>query len=54
VLVRTDIRSIAGNTGEYNAMLTEAAAIRVDLPAASTAQVVAALLDALAQVGDRQ
>jgi nucleoside 2-deoxyribosyltransferase len=50
VLVRTDIRSLAGNTGEYNAMLTEAATIRVDLPAASTADVVRALLDALERV----
>ena len=35
VLVRTDIRA-AGSAGEYNPMLTQAATIRLDLPAAST------------------
>ena len=47
VLVRTDFRALAGDVGEYNAMLTEAATLRLDLPAASTTEVVAALLDAL-------
>jgi nucleoside 2-deoxyribosyltransferase len=50
VLVRTDIRSMAGNAGEYNAMLTQAATFRVDLPAASTTEVVSAVLDALERV----
>jgi nucleoside 2-deoxyribosyltransferase len=46
VLVRTDIRAHA-NLGGYNAMLTEAATIRLDLPSASTAEVVTALLETL-------
>ena len=46
VLVRTDFRLMAGNTGEYNLMLTQSAAVRLDLPAASTTEVVSALLDA--------
>ena len=50
VLVLTDIRSMAGNAGEYNAMLTQAATIRVDLPAASTSEVVNAVLDALERI----
>lgn len=47
VLVRTDIRSMAGNGGDYNMMLTQAATIRLDLPAASTTEVVGAVLEAL-------
>jgi nucleoside 2-deoxyribosyltransferase len=50
VLVRTDFRSLAGNAGDYNPMLTQAATARIDLPAASTTEVVAALLDALASI----
>ena len=50
VLVRTDFRSMAGNAGEYNPMLTQAATIRLDLPAASTTEVVSAILDALERV----
>jgi nucleoside 2-deoxyribosyltransferase len=50
VLVRTDFRSVAGNAGEYNPMLTQAATIRLDLPAASTTEVVSAVLDALERV----
>ena len=50
VLVRTDVRSMAGNAGEYNAMLTQAATIRLDLPAAPTTEVVSAILDALERV----
>jgi nucleoside 2-deoxyribosyltransferase len=50
VLVRTDMRSMAGNAGEYNPMLTQAATIRLDLPAASTTKVIAAVLDALGAV----
>ena len=48
VLVRTDIRGHNGSTGTYNAMLMQAAAMRLDLPAASLNEVVAALLAALA------
>jgi nucleoside 2-deoxyribosyltransferase len=47
VLVRTDIRSQAGEFGEYDPMLTQAATIRLDLPAASTVEVVGAVLEAL-------
>lgn len=50
VLVRTDIRTGAGSSGPYNAMLTEAATIRVDLPFAPLARVVAEVLDALRRV----
>jgi len=50
VLVRTDFRSMAGNAGEYNPMLTEAATVRVDLQNASTTEVVSAVLDALERV----
>ena len=49
VLVRTDIRA-SGSTGDYNPMLSQAATTRIDLPAASTTQVIAAILDALAQI----
>jgi nucleoside 2-deoxyribosyltransferase len=50
VLVRTDFRTFAGNAGDYNPMLTEAATIRVDAPAASTTEVIAAVLDALERI----
>ena len=50
VLVRTDIRASAGSAGDYNAMLTEAATTRIDLPAAPTTHVIAAILDALAAI----
>jgi nucleoside 2-deoxyribosyltransferase len=51
VLVRTDLRAHAGDIGDYNAMLTQAATARVDLPAAPTGDVVAAILDALSRMG---
>jgi nucleoside 2-deoxyribosyltransferase len=50
VLVRTDLRALAGNTGDYNAMLAQAATTRIDLPAASTKEVIAAILDALSRI----
>jgi nucleoside 2-deoxyribosyltransferase len=50
VLVRTDIRGHTGSVGGYNSMLAEAATIRIDLPAASTVQVIARILDALARI----
>src|SRR5580765_970119 len=50
VLVRTDFRVMAGSAGEYNPMLTQAATIRLDLPAASTPEVVSAILEALARI----
>ncbi|MFL5716171.1 MAG: nucleoside 2-deoxyribosyltransferase [Chloroflexota bacterium] len=53
VLVRTDFRSMAGDAGGYNPMLAESATIRLDLPAASTTEVIAAILDALERVEAR-
>ncbi len=50
VLVRTDIRPGAGSSGPYNAMLTEAATIRLELPLAPMARIVAEVLDALRRV----
>ena len=51
VLVRTDFRDLAGTAGTYNPLLAESATIRVDLPAASTSEVVTAILEALATIG---
>ena len=50
VLVRTDIRTHVGSAGDYNSMLAGAATIRIDLPAASTGEVTAMVLDALARI----
>jgi len=50
VLVRTDFRTLAGNAGEYDPMLTQAATIRLDLPTAATTEVVNAVLEALARI----
>ena len=50
VVVRTDFRSPAGYAGGYNPMLTQAATARIDLPEASTTEVIAAILDALARI----
>jgi nucleoside 2-deoxyribosyltransferase len=50
VLVRTDIRIEAGSSGPYNPMLTGAATIRLDLPFAPMARIVAEVLDALRRV----
>jgi nucleoside 2-deoxyribosyltransferase len=50
VLIRTDIRALIGYEGGYNAMLTQSATIRVDLPAASTTEVVGAVLEALEKI----
>jgi nucleoside 2-deoxyribosyltransferase len=50
VLVRTDIRALAGSAGDYNPMLTEAATIRINLPRASRVQVIAMILGALARI----
>lgn len=51
VLVRTDFRDLAGTAGTYNPLMAESATIRVDLPAASTSEVVTAILEALATIG---
>jgi len=53
VLVRTDFRSMAGDAGTYNPMMAEAATVRLDLPAASTTEVISAVLEALAKVEAR-
>ncbi len=50
LLIRTDLRTLAGNAGDYNPMLTQAATIRVDAPAASTREVIGAVLDALMRI----
>jgi nucleoside 2-deoxyribosyltransferase len=50
VLVRTDFRAQTGSGAPYNAMLTEAATIRLYLPFAPMAQVVAELLGALGRL----
>jgi nucleoside 2-deoxyribosyltransferase len=50
VLVRTDFRTLAGSAGDYNPMLTQAATARIDLPVASTTEVISAILDALARI----
>jgi nucleoside 2-deoxyribosyltransferase len=50
LLVRTDIRALAGDAGAYNSMLAESATVRLDLPAASTTEVVRAILDALERI----
>ena len=50
VLVRTDFRALAGNAGDYSPMLTQAATARIDLPAASTTQVISSILEALARI----
>jgi nucleoside 2-deoxyribosyltransferase len=47
VLVRTDIRTQTSSGAPYNAMLAEAATIRLDLLFAPTSRVVAEVLDAL-------
>ena len=50
VLVRTDFRDLAGRAGTYNPMMAESATVRLDLPAASTTDVVRALIEALARI----
>lgn len=50
VLVRTDFRAQTGSGAPYNAMLTESATIRLDLPFAPLARVVTEVLDALGRL----
>ena len=50
LLIRTDLRTLAGTAGDYNPMLTQAATIRVDAPAGSTSEVIGAVLDALTRI----
>ena len=49
VLVRTDMRA-SGSVGDYNPMLTQSATARIDLPAASTTEVIGAILAALERI----
>jgi nucleoside 2-deoxyribosyltransferase len=51
ILVRTDFRTDAGSS-PYNAMLTESATIRLDLPFAPMADIVAMVLEALRRLED--
>ena len=51
VLVRTDIRAMAGAQGAYNPMLMQAATARVDLPAAAIPDIALAIITALSQIG---
>src|SRR3954447_22652249 len=39
VLVRSDIRTGGGSVGTYNAMLSESATVRIDMPGSSAGQV---------------
>jgi nucleoside 2-deoxyribosyltransferase len=50
VLVRTDLRALGGSAGDYNAMLMQSATARIDLPAAPTTEIIAAILDELARI----
>jgi len=50
VLVRTDSRDMAGKAGTYNPMMAQSATVRLDLPAASTTEVITAILEALSKV----
>lgn len=50
VLVRTDFRDLAGEAGRYNPLIAESATIRLDLPAASTTEVITAILGALSTI----
>ena len=47
VLVRTDSRTLAGQSGDYRAMLTEAATIRLDLPESTATEAAEAIIRAL-------
>ena len=47
VLVRTDVRTLAGGAGDYNPMLSQAATIRLDLPGSTVSEVASAILEAL-------
>ena len=50
LLVRTDLRAQTGSGAPYNAMLTESATIRLDLPLAPLGRVVTEVLDALGRL----
>jgi nucleoside 2-deoxyribosyltransferase len=50
VLVRTDFRDLAGAADWYNPLLAESATVRLDMPAASTTEVITAILEALSTI----
>lgn len=50
VLVRTDFRDLAGEAGPYNPLMAESATIRLDMPAASTTEVITGILEALSTI----
>ena len=47
VLVRTDVRTLAGRSGDYNPRLSEAATIRLDLQESNSTEVADAIIGAL-------
>src|SRR5687767_11297062 len=47
VLIRTDLRDLAGKAGGYNPLVAESSTIRLDLPGIFTAETMTAILDAL-------
>ena len=51
ILIRTDIRNTASDGSGYNAMLAESATIKVEVPAGSMAEVSAAVIGAIRQLG---
>ena len=54
VLLRTDIRAQSGNGGApYNPMLAASATVRLDLPFAPMARVIAEVLDALERLEEK-
>jgi nucleoside 2-deoxyribosyltransferase len=54
ILVRTDIRAQAGSSGSYNAMLMGSATDRLDLPGAAIPDLIRAVLQALANVAEKE
>ena len=50
VLVRTDLRARQGSESAFNAMLSESASVRLDLPLAPMGEVIVAVLEALARL----
>jgi nucleoside 2-deoxyribosyltransferase len=52
LLVRTDFRSQTGSGTPHNAMLSQSATIRLELPFAPMSRVVAEIVDALRHLED--
>jgi nucleoside 2-deoxyribosyltransferase len=53
ILIRTDLRKTGSDGSGYNAMLSQSATLKVDLVAASQAEVADAVLKALQQLEGR-